>query len=86
MPTISRFYGIVIAMYYNDHSPPHFHAIYGEYEATYEIASLAVESGFLPPRAQAHVLEWAHSRREEIALNWDRARAHLPLQEVAPLE
>ena len=50
MPEISRFLGIVIAMYYRDHAPPHFHAIYGEYEVTVEIASGTV-NGDMPKRA-----------------------------------
>jgi hypothetical protein len=57
MPELSRSLGIVIAMYYRDHSSPHFHAIYGEYEATVEIESGAV-NGSLPKRALAHVQEW----------------------------
>ncbi|MGH2731176.1 MAG: DUF4160 domain-containing protein, partial [Actinomycetota bacterium] len=51
MPRISRFYGITIAMYFGDHDPPHFHAIYGEYEARVAIASVETMRGFLPPRA-----------------------------------
>ena len=59
MPTISSFYGILIRMYYNDHAPPHFHARYGEYEATIEIEGLAVLEGELPSRALMLVAEWA---------------------------
>jgi hypothetical protein len=57
MPELSRFLGIIIAMYYRDHGPPHFHAIYGEYEATINIATGAV-TGELPKRALNHVQEW----------------------------
>ena len=57
MPEICRFYGIVIRMYFDDHSPPHFHAVYGGAEAVIEIDSLAVLSGHLPPRARGLVTE-----------------------------
>lgn len=59
MPRISEFFGIVIAMYYNDHAPPHFHARSGGDEATYRSDSLERLSGFLPPRAHGLVAEWA---------------------------
>ena len=56
MPEISRFLGIVIAMYYREHSPPHFHAQYGEFKAEIEIETLKVMRGDLPRRAQALIL------------------------------
>jgi Domain of unknown function (DUF4160) len=59
MPTISAFYGILIRMFFNDHPPPHFHARYGEYEATVDIATLALLEGQLPHRALNLVREWA---------------------------
>ena len=57
MPYISRFLGIVIRMFFNDHAPPHFHAEYDEYEAVYEIETLKVQRGKLPRRAHALVVE-----------------------------
>ena len=63
MPEISRFLGIVIAMYYEDHPPPHFHAKYGEYEITVETESGIVKGEF-PRRGLAHVLEWRELHRE----------------------
>ena len=57
MPEISRFLGIVIAMYYDDHVPPHFHAKYGEFEITVDIESGSIRGQF-PRRALKHVLEW----------------------------
>jgi hypothetical protein len=59
MPRISEFYGVVIAMYYDDHAPPHFHAYYGEYMAVVGIRSIRVLRGWLPRRAQGLVFEWA---------------------------
>ena len=58
MPEISRFLGIVIGMYYKDHNPPHFHAYYGEHEATIVIQDGTILSGSLPRRALSHVQEW----------------------------
>ena len=85
MPEISRFLGIVIAMYYRDHTPPHFHAIYGEYEVTVEIASGAV-SGNMPKRALAHVQEWRTLHQSELHDTWTLARASRPLPRIEPLE
>jgi len=85
MPEISRFLGIVIAMYYRDHSPPHFHAIYGEFEVTVEISDQKVNGNF-PKRALAHVLEWGRLHREELLDTWTLARASRPLPKIEPLE
>jgi hypothetical protein len=86
MPRISEFFGIVIAMYYNDHVPPHFHARYAEYEAEVAIQSLEVLNGSLPRRALALVLEWAADRREELRTNWEAAREGKPLSRIRGLE
>ncbi|MEX8519520.1 MAG: DUF4160 domain-containing protein [Leptothrix sp. (in: b-proteobacteria)] len=85
MPEISRFLGIVIAMYYRDHAPPHFHAIYGEFEATVEVESGQV-NGELPRRALAHVQEWRTLHKHELADIWTLARASKPLPRIEPLE
>ena len=86
MPTISQFFGIVIRMYFDDHSPPHFHAIYGGEEAILAIDTLAVVEGRLPRRALSLVLEWASLHRPELSDNWQRAKRHEPLRQVAPLD
>ena len=86
MPRISEFYGIVIAMFYNDHEPPHFHAIYGERRALITIASKEVIAGSLPRRALRMALEWAINHESELRDNWERAKAHRPLTRIAPLE
>lgn len=85
MPRISAFYGIVIAMYYRDHAPPHFHAIYGEFEATVMIATRDVLSGELPGRAMRLVREWAEAHEGELRSNWERARRRETLATIAPL-
>lgn len=85
MPEISRFLGIVIYMYYTDHAPPHFHAEYGEFEATVEIES-GVITGKFPRRALNLVLEWYALHRDELIEDWRLAREKLPLQGISPLE
>lgn len=86
MPEISRFFGIVIAMYYTDHVPPHFHVRYGGAKATLDIESLGILDGHLPPRARGLVTEWASMHRDELRADWERARAKAPLSDIAPLE
>jgi len=58
MPEISRFYGIIIKMFFDDHNPPHFHALYGDHEVLIDINTFAVFAGHLPPRALGLVIEW----------------------------
>jgi hypothetical protein len=88
VPQISSFYGITIWMYY-DEAPhgrhPHFHARYGEYEASVDIESLGVIAGELPPRARRLVVEWAEAHLAQLRENWLRARAHRPLVPIEPL-
>jgi hypothetical protein len=85
MPELSRFLGIVIAMYYNDHGPPHFHALYGGFEVTVEIESGIVRGAF-PPRALAHVQEWREMHQAELLHDWELARKREPLAKIPPLE
>ena len=86
MPKVSEFFGIVIALYYGDHAPPHFHAIYGDGEALIDTRTLSVLQGRLPRRALALVLEWASQHRDELLEDWERARQGLPLAPIAPLD
>jgi hypothetical protein len=74
MPVVSRFYGIVVRMYYNEHNPPHFHAVYGDSEALVTIESADFLAGDLPNRASKLVVEWAQLRRAELFVNWERMR------------
>lgn len=85
MPVISRFLGIVIAMYWSDHAPPHFHAKYGDYEITVAIDGGVIEGRF-PKRALQHVLEWLDLHRLELLDNWQRCQKRQPLLPVEPLE
>jgi len=85
MPEISRFLGIVIAMYYKEHAPPHFHAKYGGQRASFSIQDLRMIEGELPHRVVSLVLEWAFEHREELMENWRRAERKEDLQEIEPL-
>ena len=82
MPTISVFFGITIRIFFADHPPPHFHASYQRYRALIAIESGDIISGSLPPGAYRIVREWADRHRAELMENWNRARAHLPLERI----
>ncbi len=86
MPEISRFLGIVIKMFFDDHNPPHFHAEYGNEMALIGIRTLAVFSGRLPPRVLGLVVEWATLHQNELFDNWEKAKAQETLSRIAPLE
>ena len=86
MPRVSAFYGIVIYLYYRDHAPPHFHALYGEHEAEHRIETGEVIRGGLPPRAAALVKEWAARYKRHLLEDWERARRHRPLRPIPPLD
>lgn len=85
MPEISSFLGIVIYMYYRDHAPPHFHAIYGEYEIVVDVRS-GVVTGKFPRRALKAVLEWYELHTDELLEDWQLAERMLPLKRIEPLE
>jgi hypothetical protein len=80
------FYGIIVRMFFNEHAPPHFHVVYGEFKTEIEIGTLKVMRGDLPRRALALVLEWASLHRDELLADWERCRAHLPPEQIQPLE
>jgi uncharacterized protein DUF4160 len=85
MPTISRFFGIVIFMNYNDHLPPHFHARYNEQEVTVEIDGGLVQ-GKMSRRELRMILEWSEKHAAELMVNWERARRRQALVAIAPLD
>lgn len=85
MPEISRFYGIVIKMYFGDHQPPHFHAEYGEHEVLVSIDTLAVIAGKLPPRALGMVAEWASLHQDELKAAWQKATNLERVGKIDPL-
>lgn len=85
MPTISSFYGILIQMFWKDHAPPHFHALYAEDEALIDIRTLEMIEGYLPRRALALVLEWAQEHRNELLEDWELCVRNQSPKKIPPL-
>lgn len=85
MPRISVFYGIIITMRWREHGPPHFHAAYGEAEASIGIDPLTVLRSTLPPRQLGLAMEWAAQHQEALGANWESAQNHGPLAPIPPL-
>ncbi|MBC6474801.1 MAG: DUF4160 domain-containing protein [Hormoscilla sp. GM102CHS1] len=86
MPEISRFFGAIITMYYNDYPPPHFHVRYNQQKAIVDIQSLEIIAGQLSPRLYKLVQEWATIYQSELMENWEIARNNEPLNKIEPLE
>ena len=86
MPEISRFLGMVIRMYWDEHPPPHFHVEYAGEQAVVRIDTLEVVKGRLPRRAMALLAEWTLLHRPELQQNWARAERGEPLSPIEPLE
>jgi hypothetical protein len=86
MPRISTFYGIVIEMYFKDHPPPHFHALYAGEKASIEIATGDVMRGSISPRALRLVREWLELHREEMELNFQLAEGEETPAKIEPLK
>ena len=86
MPQISRFFGIIIAMYYDDHNPPHFHAKYGDEEALISIRDFSVIEGQLSSRALGMVIEWASLHQDELMGNWKKVIENQSLVKIEPLK
>lgn len=85
MPQISYFLGVIIRMFFRDHNPPHFHAVYGKFEALIDIEKNELISGHLPPRVLGLVIEWTALHQRELLDNWERARRQERLMSIAPL-
>ena len=82
MPEITRFYGIIIKLFFSDNPPPHFHVVYGEYNALFDIETLAMIEGDLPNRAKKMVIEWATRFQTELLEMWTSQQFH----KLPPLE
>ena len=84
MPTISRFYGLTIRMYFlaAEHNPPHIHVIYGEDTAEIEIITGSIIQGDLPNRALSLVKEWLAVYRQELLEMWETQE----FKKLPPLE
>ncbi len=73
MPVISRFYGLVIKMYFgsSEHNPPHFHVVYGDYSGVFDLNTLKMTEGDLPSKAQSMVFEWAKKNQDDLLKIWN---------------
>ena len=76
MPEISRFLGIIISMYFDDHNPPHFHVQYNEYRASMDIKNLNITVGLLPAKVRGLVEEWAELHHDELLMMWETKDFH----------
>ena len=86
MPEISRFFGIIIAIYYDDHNPPHFHARYGGQKISIEIQTLKILDGEISPRFLGLVIEWAVLHKKELMKVWELAKNNQPPFKIEPLK
>lgn len=86
MPEVCRFFGMVMAMYYNDNAPPHFHVRYGKQKAMFGIDPVELLEGKLSTKARSLVAEWAALHQAELMENWELARQQAPLKKIDPLE
>ncbi len=85
MPAISRFYGIIISMFYDEHNPPHFHAKYDNEIIVIEIQSLRILEGKISSRALGLITEWASQHQDELMINWENARIGKEMLLIKPL-
>ena len=86
MPEISRFFGIIIAVFYDDHNPPHFHARYAGAKVSIEIETLGILEGEISPRALGLITEWAVLHKQELIKDWNLAKSNQPPLKIKPLE
>lgn len=86
MPEISRFYGIIISMFYDDHNPPHFHARYAGDKIAINIKDLSILEGSLPPRALGLTIEWAALHKDELLKDWELASQNKNPEKIEPLK
>jgi hypothetical protein len=87
MPTISRFYGMLIIMFYREgfNEKPHFHVRYNEFDAKFSIADFSLIKGKLPTHALTLIKEWAGLHQQELLDNWERIKNSEPLKKIDPL-
>lgn len=86
MPEISRFFGMIITMYWNEHNPPHFHVEYGEEDAIVDIKQLKMTKGNLSRRALNMILDWAELHQQELLDDWDMCQKSLVPNKINPLK
>jgi hypothetical protein len=86
MPEISRFYGIIIRMFSDEHNPPHFHAEFAEYKATFSIDTGQMIQGEMPPNKAILISAWAIIHKEELMKNWDTLAKGVGAKKIDPLK
>jgi hypothetical protein len=86
MPELSRFYGIVIYMYYKEHNPPHFHINYNEFEAVFSMNEEAIIEGFIPSKQLRLILAWYELHSSELFENWEKMKDKKDFIKIKPLE
>jgi len=85
MPELSRFLGIVIYMYFNEHNPPHFHAEYNEFKVSISIRDLRVMEGKMPAKVMGLIIEWAQENQNELLANWNTIQKEGKYHKIKPL-
>ena len=85
MPSVSYFWGIIIRMFWGDHNPPHFHAVYQNYEAMFNIETGKMMEGYLPKRQKKLVEKWAKRYKDELLANWTFLQNDEPAKPIPPL-
>ena len=85
MPEISRFFGIIISMFFDDHNPPHFDSRYNEYKAVIAIEDFRILEGYLPPRVHGLVIEWAVKHQDELINDWNLIKEYRYPEKIEPL-
>mgnify|MGYP001566021829 CR=1 FL=1 len=85
MPEVSRFFGIVVRMFFDEHPPAHFHADYAEFSAVVRVQPIEVLESTLPPRAVSMVLEWAARNQAGLIDNWERLHSGQAVRRLPPL-
>jgi len=85
MPEISRFLGIIIQMFFDEHNPPHFHARYNDTKATFDIKTLNILEGNLPIKVRNLIVEWADQHKQELLEDWKLVQSGRNPKKINPL-
>jgi hypothetical protein len=86
MPEISRFFGIIIRMFYDEHNPPHFHAEYQGHKAVFDLNGNMTKGDLCSRTARKLVREWVDLHGDEISDNWELAMSDKELNKIDPLD
>ena len=86
MPEISRFFGIIIRMFYDDHNPPHFHVEYSGSKAIFDLQGNIITGNLNSKTATKLVREWIDLHEDELSTDWELARSKMPLKNIPPLD